>query len=247
MATNTSPSVTVRDVHKHYHVGDHDVPVLHGVSFDVQRGEMLAIVGPSGNGKSTLLNLIAGIDRPTRGAVVVDGFAVHDKSEDQLAAWRATQVGVVFQFFQLLPALSLLHNVILPMELAGAVPGRERRARALALLDQVGLADQAGKLPSQVSGGQQQRAAIARALANDPPLLIADEPTGNLDAEMSAEVFSLFRGLVAGGKTLIMVTHNPDLAAQVDRVIEIISGRLYREKTGTLGWHGEERLPRLSP
>lgn len=231
--TASSPWVTVRDVHKHYRVGDHDVPVLHGISLDVCQGEMLAIVGPSGNGKSTLLNLIAGIDRPSSGTVQVNRFAVHDKSEDQLAGWRATQLGVVFQFFQLLPALSLLQNVLLPMELAGVVPDRERKARAHELLARVGLADQARKLPAQVSGGQQQRAAIARALANDPPLLVADEPTGNLDAQMSAEVFGLFRALVDGGKTLIIVTHNPDLAAQADRVIEIISGRVHGGRLNT--------------
>jgi putative ABC transport system ATP-binding protein len=151
-------------------------------------------------------------------------------SEGALAAWRGENVGIIFQFFQMLPALSLVQNIILPMELAGKYPGRGRRERALRLLDTVGLADQANKLPSQVSGGQQQRAAIARALANDPPLIVADEPTGNLDGRTAEGVFELFAGLVDQGKTILMVTHNKDLAGRVSRQIEIADGRITRDE-----------------
>lgn len=230
MPPNASPIVQVKNVHKSFAVGDSQVPVLHGVSFDVFRGEFVAIIGPSGNGKSTLLNMITGIDRPTAGEVLVNDRAVHRMSENELAAWRGREVGVVFQFFQLLPALSLLQNVILPMDFVKSYPRKERKERAMALLSQFGLADQAHKLPSQVSGGQQQRAAIARALANDPPLIVADEPTGNLDATTSDEVFDLFSHLVDRGKTLVMVTHSRSLAARIPRTLEIRNGLLVRDE-----------------
>jgi putative ABC transport system ATP-binding protein len=216
--------IHIKNVFKSFPLAEGEVTVLKGVSFEVSQGEFLAIVGPSGNGKSTLLNMITGIDRPTSGDVIVQGKRVHQMNEEELAVWRGRQVGIVFQFFQLLPALSLLQNIILPMDLAKSYPVKERRTRAMELLEMVGLADQAHKLPSAVSGGQQQRAAIARALANDPPLLVADEPTGNLDARTSDEVFGLFSCLVDTGKTMIMVTHNADLANQVPRVIEIVNG-----------------------
>ncbi len=223
------PIVQIKNVTKRFRLGEAEVEILKGVSFDVPPGELLAITGPSGNGKSTLLNMITGIDHPTTGEVVVGGRAVHTMSENQLAAWRGENLGIVFQFFQLLPALNLLQNVILPMDFTARLSPRERRARAWQLLELVGLADQAHKLPSQVSGGQQQRAAIARALANDPPLVVADEPTGNLDARLSDEVFSLFAHLVDNGKTLIMVTHNPELARQAHRVLEIRNGLIVRD------------------
>jgi putative ABC transport system ATP-binding protein len=221
--------VQVREVRKQFRVGDDELEVLRGISLDVRRGELLAITGPSGNGKSTLLNLIAGIDRPSSGEVLVGGQPIHRLSEEQLARWRGTELGVVFQFFQLLPALSLLQNVVLPMDFVRRLSPPQRRVRAMELLATVGLADQAHKLPSQVSGGQQQRAAIARALANDPPLIVADEPTGNLDARLSDEVFQLFLRLVGDGKTLIMVTHNPELARQAHRVVELINGQVVRD------------------
>ena len=223
---NNDTLVQVKDISKHYYVGDQTVEALKGISFDVRRGEFVAIVGPSGNGKSTLLNMIAGIDYPTGGELIVDGRRLNDLSENQLAAWRGANVGVVFQFFQLLPALNLLQNIILPMDFAGKLPRRERRERAEQLLALVGLSDQAHKLPSQVSGGQQQRAAIARALANDPPLIVADEPTGNLDVRTSADVFDVFAHLVDQGKTLIMVTHDQQLAARASRRLLIENGRL---------------------
>jgi putative ABC transport system ATP-binding protein len=206
--------VQVKDVVKSFPVGDGEVTILKGISFEVKTGEFLSIVGPSGNGKSTLLNMITGIDRPTDGQVMVTGRAVHKMSENELAAWRGEHVGIIFQFFQMLPALSLQKNVILPMDFAGKYTPKERRERAMHLLEIVGLADQADKLPSMVSGGQQQRAAIARALANDPPLLVADEPTGNLDTRTASDVFDLFTELVSQGKTLLMVTHDKELATR---------------------------------
>ncbi|HEX9116188.1 MAG TPA: ABC transporter ATP-binding protein, partial [Anaerolineae bacterium] len=202
---------------------------LRGISFAVQPGEFVSIVGPSGNGKSTLLNMVTGIDRPSAGEVVVVGQRVDHMSEDALAQWRGEYVGIIFQFFQMLPALTLCNNVILPMDLAGKYRPQERRERAMALLEMVGLADQAHKLPGMVSGGQQQRAAIARALANDPPLLVADEPTGNLDTAAAHSIFDLFGALVDSGKTILMVTHDKELAASVPRKIEIMDGRITRD------------------
>ncbi len=224
MMPGTDPIVRVRDVYKSYFVGGAEVPVLKGVDLEVHPGEFLAIMGASGNGKSTLLNMITGIDRPTSGEVIVGGQAVHTMSEDELAAWRGEALGIIFQFFQLLPSLSLLHNVVLPMDFTGRIPARQRRERAMHLLELVGLADQAHKLPGMVSGGQQQRAAIARALANDPPLIVADEPTGNLDERTSDDVFGVFSHLIDNGKTLIMVTHDPDLARRALRTVVVTNG-----------------------
>ncbi|HTP07827.1 MAG TPA: ABC transporter ATP-binding protein [Anaerolineae bacterium] len=224
------PVVEIKDVVKKFRVGNNDVPILKGVSFQVQPGEFVSIVGPSGNGKSTLLNMITGIDRPSSGEIVVTGQRIDRMNEDRLAAWRGDQVGIIFQFFQMLPALSLLSNVMLPMDLAGKYKPRERRERATHLLELVGLNDQMHQLPSAVSGGQQQRAAIARALANDPALLVADEPTGNLDSRTAHDVFNLFNEVVAQGKTLLMVTHDKEMARQVPRVIEISDGRITRDE-----------------
>jgi putative ABC transport system ATP-binding protein len=231
--------VDVNNVIKRFPVGDTEITILKGISFEVRQGEFLSIVGPSGNGKSTLLNMITGIDRPSDGEVVVLGSQVHEMSENALARWRGENIGIIFQFFQMLPALTLLNNVILPMDLARKYKPRERRERAMHLLEIVGLADQAHKLPGMVSGGQQQRAAIARALANDPILLIADEPTGNLDTASARMVFDLFNKLVAEGKTLLMVTHDKELAHQVPRKIEIIDGHITRDEyLGVGDWAG---------
>jgi putative ABC transport system ATP-binding protein len=231
--------VQVKDVVKSFPVGDGEVTILKGLSFDVKDGEFVSIVGPSGNGKSTLLNMITGIDRPTDGEVIVTGKEVHKMSENKLAIWRGHNVGIIFQFFQMLPALSLLQNVILPMDFARKYTPKERRERAMHLLEVVGLADQAHKLPSMVSGGQQQRAAIARALANDPPLLVADEPTGNLDSRTAGDVFDLFNELISQGKTMLMVTHDKELAKQVPRVVEITDGKITRDEyVGGAGWTG---------
>jgi len=231
--------IDVNDVTKRFPVGDTEITVLKGISFQVHEGEFLSIVGPSGNGKSTLLNMITGIDRPSVGEVTVLGQQVHEMSENALARWRGGNVGIIFQFFQMLPALTLLNNVILPMDLASKYTPKERRERAMHLLDIVGLADQAHKLPGMVSGGQQQRAAIARALANDPPLLVADEPTGNLDTASARMVFDLFNQLVAEGKTMLMVTHDKELAHQVPRKIEIMDGHITRDEyLGVGDWAG---------
>jgi ABC-type lipoprotein export system ATPase subunit len=202
---------------------------LKGVDLDVGRGEFVAVIGKSGSGKTTLVNMITGIDRPTAGEVWIAGTPVHRLSEGRTARWRGRTVGVVFQFFQLLPTLSLLDNVVLPMEFCRLWTAAERRARALHLLEQVGLADHARKLPASVSGGQQQRAAIARALATDPPLLAADEPTGNLDSTGAETVFELFERLVAGGKTILMVTHDKDLAARATRTVVVADGEVINE------------------
>ena len=224
---NLNYAIELRDVYKSFQVGDEELPVLKGISTAIEPGEFVSIVGPSGNGKSTLLNMITGIDRPTGGEILVDGQAVHEMSENELARWRGRQVGIIFQFFQMLPSLSLQQNVALPMEFLGMGTPKARRKRALDLLETVGLADQAGKLPGMVSGGQQQRAAIARALANDPPLLVADEPTGNLDSKTAEQVFDIFRGLVEEeGKTLLMVTHDAHLADLIPRQINIVNGRI---------------------
>jgi putative ABC transport system ATP-binding protein len=231
--------VQVKDVIKSFWVGGGEVTILKGISFDVKKGEFVSIVGPSGNGKSTLLNMITGIDRPTDGQVVVTGREITKMSENQLAEWRGEYVGIIFQFFQMLPALSLLQNVILPMDFANKYSAHERRERAMSLLETVGLADQAHKLPSMVSGGQQQRAAIARALATDPPLLVADEPTGNLDTRTATDIFDLFGELVTQGKTMVMVTHDKELARRVPRIVEIVDGRITRDEfIGGATWTG---------
>ena len=219
--------VEIVEVEKTYRVAGDQVPVLKDLSLTVDSGEFLAITGPSGNGKSTLLNMITGIDRPTSGEVMVNGTLVNEMNENQLATWRGENIGIIFQFFQLLPALSLEQNVQMPMEFTGKYTRRERRERALHLLDMVGLADQAYKLPGMVSGGQQQRAAIARSLANDPPLLIADEPTGNLDSKTAESIFELFLQLNAQGKTLLMVTHDVNLVQRIPRIVEIRDGFIY--------------------
>ena len=225
--TPQTPIIDMRNIVKRFPVGNDEITILHGVSFDVQPGEFVSIVGPSGNGKSTLLNMVTGIDRPSAGEVIVTGKPVHAMTENQLARWRGQQVGIIFQFFQMLPSLSLLQNVSLPMEFARKFKRSERRERAMGLLEMVGLADQANKLPSMVSGGQQQRAAIARALATDPPLLVADEPTGNLDAKTAGQVFDLFLKLVEEqGKTMLMVTHDAELADRIPRKIEIVNGNI---------------------
>ena len=223
-SNNIEEIIHLMDIQKSYDVGGNLVPVLKGLDLSVNPGEFVAITGPSGNGKSTLLNMITGIDRPTQGEVIVNGSPVHKMSENQLATWRGENVGIIFQFFQLLPSLSLQQNVIMPMEFAGKYGRKERRERAMQLLEMVELSDQAHKLPGMVSGGQQQRAAIARALANDPPLLIADEPTGNLDSQTAETIFELFEKLVEQGKSMLMVTHDANLAQRIPRIIEIKNG-----------------------
>jgi putative ABC transport system ATP-binding protein len=227
------PIVDLRGVVKDYRTEAGPFRALDGVDLEIQAGEFVAIVGRSGCGKSTLLNMVTGIDRATSGHVCVAGSELADLSEDALARWRGRTVGVVFQFFQLLPTLSVIENVMLPMDFLGAGTNRQRRDRAMTLLEQVGMADQAEKLPLSTSGGQQQRAAIARALANDPALLVADEPTGNLDSATAESVFDLFHQLADGGKTVVMVTHDADLAARTRRIVHMADGRILgSEATG---------------
>lgn len=222
--------IELRRVVKTYQSEAGAYTALKGIDLAVEAGEFLAIVGKSGSGKSTLINMMTGIDRPTSGEVIVGGTAVHALSEGACAKWRGRNVGVVFQFFQLLPTLSILDNVMLPMDFCGMFTPRERRERAMNLLAQVELEAHAHKLPSALSGGQQQRAAIARALANDPPILVADEPTGNLDSKTADAVFRLFERLVAQGKTVVMVTHDDDLARRATRTITIADGEIAGER-----------------
>ena len=222
--------IDLRDVIKTYETGAGGVTVLNGISLQVRPGEFISVVGPSGSGKSTLLNMITGIDHPTSGEVSVGGEPIHALSENQLARWRGRNVGIIFQFFQLLPTLSIVENVMLPMDFSRVYPRHERRGRAMQLLAQVGIADQAHKLPNALSGGQQQRAAVARALANDPPLLVGDEPTGNLDTAAAEQVFALFEDLVCQGKTLIIITHDLELSARAERVLHLLDGRIHRDQ-----------------
>ncbi|MBI2862936.1 MAG: ABC transporter ATP-binding protein [Chloroflexi bacterium] len=216
--------VELRDVVKTYKNEAGTFPALRGVSLRVHPGEFVAVIGKSGSGKSTLINMITGIDRPTSGEVIVGGTRVNRLSEGKTAVWRGRTIGVVFQFFQLLPMLTVVENVMLPMDFCHMYPARERRERAMALLAKVDVADQALKLPTAISGGQQQRVAIARALANDPPIIAADEPTGNLDSKTAASVFDLFGGLTEQGKTILMVTHDKDLATRVTRAVVVADG-----------------------
>jgi putative ABC transport system ATP-binding protein len=221
--TGGKPLIAVENVTKVYRLGEESSAALRGVSLEVAPGEFVAIIGPSGSGKSTLLNLIAGLDRPTTGRVWVQGLEVSALDEDRLARWRGGALGIVFQFFQLLPTLTALENVMLAMELAGRFRG-ERRERALACLADVGVKELASHLPSELSGGEQQRVALARALANDPPLLLADEPTGNLDSATGAHVIEYLATLNARGKTVVLVTHEPHLAARARRIVEMRDG-----------------------
>ena len=232
--------IDLRSVDKYYQSAAGDYHALKCIDLCICAGEFVSIIGKSGSGKSTLLNMITGIDRPTTGEVYVNGTAIHKMNENQLAGWRGDNLGIIFQFFQLLPALNLKQNVILPMDLAGKYRPPERRERAAHLLEIVGLADQMQKLPSMVSGGQQQRAAMARALANDPPILIADEPTGNLDSKTAATVFTLFNQLVAEGKTVIIVTHDSSLARHAHRTALIADGEIVNEYIA-------KALPTLTP
>ncbi len=218
--------IELRELSKLYPGPDGGTRALHRVSLALPAGEFIAIVGKSGSGKSTLINLIAGIDRPSGGEVLIDGTAVQSLDESHLAAWRGRHVGVVFQFFQLLPTLTVLENVMLPMDFCGTYAPAQARERALHLLQQVGIVEQAHKLPSALSGGQQQRAAIARAMANDPPLIVADEPTGNLDSQTADAVLGLLASLAARGKSVLMVTHERDVSAIADRVVTLSDGRV---------------------
>lgn len=220
---NPAELIRLEAVSLTYPAGGSPVPALSNVSLSIRAGEYLAVIGRSGSGKSSLLNLITGIDHPTAGRVWVGGAEVHGLKEGPLALWRGRTVGIVFQFFQLIPTLTVLENLLLPMEFVGTVPKKERRDRALSLLDQVGIASHSGKLPGALSGGEQQRAALARALANDPPLIVADEPTGNLDSRNAGLVSDLLAALVQNGKTVVVVTHEHE-PRRYDRVVTLADG-----------------------
>jgi len=218
--------IELHDLYKLYKTTSGDFPALKGIDMNIKQGEFVAVIGKSGAGKSTLVNMITGIDFPSSGEIIVDGFPVHDQSEDQKARWRGLNLGVVFQFFQLLPTLNLIENITIPMDFCSTYPPKERKARALHLLDQVGIVEHAYKTPSKISGGQQQRVAIARAMANDPGIIVADEPTGNLDSRTAGEIFELFSSFVEQGKTLLVVSHNKDIGPLATRVIEIADGKI---------------------
>jgi len=224
--------IQLSGLYKNYITESGEYPALKGIDLRVKSGEFTAVIGKSGAGKSTMVNMITGIDDPTAGEIFVNGSPVHQLNEDQKAGWRGRNLGVVFQFFQLLPSINLLENVTIPMDFSNSVPKRERKERAMHLLDQVGLAEHANKTPAKISGGQQQRVAIARALANDSQVIIADEPTGNLDSVTAGEIFDLFASLVEGGRTVLVVSHNKDIGKLVSRVVEISDGRIIDNGTG---------------
>jgi putative ABC transport system ATP-binding protein len=218
--------IRLSQVVKTYDTGEVPFTALRGVDLTVEPGEFVGLIGKSGSGQTTLINMITGIDRPSSGEVLISGTPVHSLSENKLAVWRGRTIGVVFQFFQLLPTLTVVENVMLPMDFCDVHLPREREAFAMSLLEHVEMADQAHKLPSALSGGQQQRVAIARALANDPPILAADEPTGNLDSVTAEAVFALFEKLVSEGKTIVMVTHDNDIAGRVARALHVHDGEI---------------------
>ncbi len=223
------PLIQVRDLVKVYKSSAGDFPALKRINLDVYPGEFLGILGKSGAGKTTLVNMITGVDHLTSGEVWVNDSPVHQMDENKLALWRGRNLGIVYQSFHLMPSLTLLDNVMLPMDLSGTYQRRSSQARAMDLLRQVELEDHAFKLPSAISGGQQQRVAIARALANDPPILIADEPTGRLDSSTAETIFNIFIDLVAQGKTILMVTHDNSLARRVSRILRIADGEIDQE------------------
>jgi putative ABC transport system ATP-binding protein len=223
------PLIRLTEVVKTYDTGEVPFTALRGVNLEVAPGEFVGLIGKSGSGKTTLINMITGIDRPSSGRVEVGSTPVHSLGENALAIWRGRTVGVVFQFFQLLPTLTVIENIMLPMDFCNVHRIDDRPAVAMQLLEQVEMADQAHKLPSALSGGQQQRVAVARALANDPPIIAADEPTGNLDSKTADAVFALFEQLVAQGKTIVMVTHDNDLASRVTRALHVADGEIVED------------------
>jgi putative ABC transport system ATP-binding protein len=222
--TKESTLISIRNLKKDYITAAGTYTALKGINLSAGRGELIAVTGKSGSGKSTLMNMIAGIDRPTSGEVQVDGCQIHTMSENRIAKWRGKNAGVVFQFFQLLPTLTVIENILLPMDFNKIYPSAKRKEKAMELLRQVGIEDQAYKFPTALSGGQQQRTAIARALANNPQIILADEPTGNLDTTTANEVFGLFGELVRNGKTVIIVTHDQDIANRCSRLIRLSDG-----------------------
>src|SRR6185369_10969170 len=223
--------ISLNHVSKTYETPAGKFAALKDIDLEIRPGEFVGVVGKSGSGKSTLLNMVAGIDRPSSGSVSVAGTEIHGLSENKLALWRGRNVGFVFQFFQLLPTLTAAENVMLPMDFSKTLPFRERRKRALALLDRVAVGAHADKLPATLSGGEQQRVAIARALANEPPLVLADEPTGNLDSVTATAILDLFRAMANRGTTVVIATHEAEIARVIDRRIEISDGKIQPQIT----------------
>ncbi len=219
------PLVELRNVSKVYRLGDEEIRALDDVTLDIDEGEFISIIGPSGSGKSTLMHILGCLDSPSHGTIKLDGIMIQDASPRQLATLRNRKIGFVFQFFNLLPKLNVLQNVELPMIYSG-ISGRERRERAMAALESVEMGNRARHRPSQLSGGQQQRTAIARALVNNPRIVFADEPTGNLDSHTGDAILSLFRRLSEEGRTIVLVTHDPEIAAVTPRKIEIRDGKV---------------------
>ena len=224
------PFIKLMSLSKIFQAASMQFVALSDITIAFHQHEFTAVVGRSGSGKSTLMNMITGIDKPTSGEVLVDGKQIHRLPETEMAKWRGENLGIVFQFYQLIPVLSLVENVMLPMQIAGKFSHSERLERAQDLLNQVGLQKYAPKRPYMVSGGQQQSTAIARALANDPPILIADEPTGNLSSGEAEKIVNIFQALSSSGKTIIMVTHDEDLAMRAKRVLKLVDGRIVSEK-----------------
>ena len=235
-ATRGQPLIIMNGIAKVFKTQAGAYTALDDITTCFYQGEFVSVLGRSGSGKSTLVNMVTGIDRPTQGTVCVEGLCIQDMGESEMSAWRGRYLGIVFQFFQLLPMLTLLENVMLPMDFCNVYTPDERPERALALLRLVDLEKYADKLPAAVSGGQQQTAAIARALANNPPVLIADEPTGNLDTRTAEAVFAIFTGLVEQGKTILMVTHDENLAKRTDRILNISDGRLVGDARHVPEW-----------
>ena len=217
-------------VSRNFQIHNRNFSALKNVDLSVRKGEYMAIVGKSGSGKSTLLNMITGIDHPSSGTVTIDETEIHQLNESQLARWRGENVGIVFQFFQLIPTLTIAENLLLAMEFVNKIPRTERKSRMEFLLNQVGILDHKDKMPAGLSGGEQQRAAIARALANDPQIIVADEPTGNLDSKTAAAIHQLFKTLVEEGKTVIVVTHETDIKSRYERVVTLVDGEIQNEK-----------------
>jgi putative ABC transport system ATP-binding protein len=236
--------VELRNVSKIYHLGGEEIRALDDVSLDIDAGEFISIIGPSGSGKSTLMHILGCLDSPSRGTIALDGVMIHDASPSQLARMRNQKIGFVFQFFNLLPKLNVLQNVELPMIYSG-VSAKERRQRAVAALEMVDLLNRSKHRPMQLSGGQQQRVAIARALVNNPRIVFADEPTGNLDSHTGETILALFRKLSEEGRTIALVTHDPEIAAVTPRRIEIRDGKIAKQVDTRLA--GLERKPALTP
>jgi len=241
-AGDTEAMIDLRGISKVYETDAGPFQALTGIDLQISAGEFVAVVGKSGSGKSTLINVFTGIDHPTEGEAIVARTRIGALDEGQMAEWRGRNMGIVFQFFQLLPALTLVENVMLPMDLCSVYAPFERYERAMHRLAQVGVAEEAEKFPAAVSGGHQQRAAIARALANDPPIVVADEPTGNLDSKTAETMFALFESLVAEGKTILMVTHDEELARRVPRVLTLADGRFVDEVNAFAPEHSKERI-----